>query len=63
MKGDTLVGGGKKFLSSYDLTKVLATRIKAMDKKYISSLSLQNDNCLITGQFAGELEVLDLRSW
>ena len=52
IKGERVIGGGKKHLTRYDLNKVTAQRYKSMDKKYISAVELKG-NLAITGQFTG----------
>jgi hypothetical protein len=57
-----VIGAGKKFMSIYDLNKtIVKSRIKCMDKKYISSIKLLNQNEIISGQFQGEIEIVDIR--
>lgn len=57
-----MVGGGKKFLSVYDLNKLTSKRRpKEMHKRFISAVELLNENEVVAGQFGGELTLMDLR--
>lgn len=38
IQGTTVIGGGKKFTSQYDINKCCAKRLKIMDKKYVSAV-------------------------
>jgi hypothetical protein len=40
--GDLVVGGGKKFLSLYDCTKMVVRRVKEMSKRFISAMEIVN---------------------
>lgn len=54
IKGDVVIGGGKKFASQYDLTKIcVKRRFKEMFKRYISSVQLLDENEAVMGQFNG----------
>jgi len=49
-----MIGGGKKFVSSYDLTKLcVKTRLKSMMKRYVSSIELISEFEAAVGQFNG----------
>lgn len=58
-----IIGGGKKFLSQYDCTKLcVASKVKEMNKRFVSAVELLNDYFLVAGQFDGTLTFLDLRA-
>jgi len=56
------VGGGKKFVSEYDLGKFTAKQIKEMNNKYISSIEFVQENLVAAGSFTGDVHFLDLQS-
>ena len=51
-------------MTKYDLVKTTAMRVKEMDKKYLSAVELMGagGDVAVTGQFTGEVELVDLRS-
>jgi hypothetical protein len=57
----TVIGGGKKFLSRYDLGKFTTQRYKKMDKEFISAVELVK-GAAVTGHFNGGIQLLDLGS-
>lgn len=60
--GDLVIGGGKKFLSLYDCTKMVVKRMKEMSKKFVSALEIVNESIIAAGQFDGTLSFMDIRS-